>query len=156
MPISRSFSVTGIEPASVLSMKLAASCTGWSGRTVCTSRVITSLTFMVALLLENYDRENERTSKPLRLLGRVFRQQVVCRYRLILLAQDLDGPADLAGIFRLDGLGPYGELQPDGIAGVERSQGTTIFQAGIREDRTGVGIDEQAGREAQDQIAMGD
>ena len=60
MPISRSPSVTGIEPASALSMKLAASRAVWSGLTVWTSRVITSLTFMVALLLEI--RRRKRTA----------------------------------------------------------------------------------------------
>ena len=53
-------------------------------------------------------------------------------------------------------LGSDGELDPHRIAGIERGQEAQILEAGIGQHRARIGIDEQAGGEAQDQIAVGD
>src|SRR6478672_307182 len=153
IPISRSPSITGIEPASTLSMNDAASCTGWSGRTVCTSRVITSLTFMVPLL-SGIRLENEPAPKALRLLRHVLGQKVVGRDQLGLLIEHLNRPAHLAGVLRLDRLGSDAELHADRIARIERCQEAQILEARVGQHRARIGIDEQAGGEAQDQIAV--
>src|SRR4249919_1484750 len=107
MPIRRSPSVTGIEPASAPSMNDAACCTGSFGLIVWTSRVITSLTFMITLPLGYSHPTNGRDSRC-RFLRHVLGQEVVGRYQLVLLVEDLDGPADLAGVLRLGRLGADG------------------------------------------------
>src|SRR6476620_10445855 len=101
MPISRSPSVTGIDPASALSMKFAASWTGWSGRIVWTSRVITSLTFMVALPLENSNHQRTAVAEGAG-SGHVFREQVVGRDQFVLLVEDFHCPANDARVLALE------------------------------------------------------
>src|SRR6478609_12110640 len=139
MPISRSPSVTGIEPASALSMKFAASWTGWSGRTVCTSRVITSLIFMVALPSRNSSHQRTVVAEGAR-LGHVFRKQVVGRDQFVALIEDFDRPADHAGIVALQRLGPHGQLDPHRIAGIKRGQEAKVLEAGIGQDRARIRI----------------
>src|SRR3569623_720028 len=154
-PISRSPSVTGMAPASALNMKVAASRAVWSGRTVLTSRVITSLIFIVALLCEFATETNGRRGVFLRLRD-VLGQEVVGRDQLVLLIEDLDRPAHLAGLFRLNRLGADREFDAHRISRIERRQEAEVLKAGGGEDGTRIGIDEQAGGEAQDQITVGD
>src|SRR6476469_3983816 len=97
MPISRSPSVTGMAPASARSMKFAASRAVWSGRTVCTSRVITSLTF-IEPSPSRIRPQNERPERAVPILGHVLGQKVIGRDQLVVLVEDLDGPADLARV----------------------------------------------------------
>src|SRR5690242_13589534 len=135
IPIRRSPSVTGMEPASALSMKDAASCTGWSGRTVCTSRVITSLIFIVALLSRNPGVKTNSRRAPFRGLRHVFRQQVVSRNQLVTLIENLHRPADDAGLFALQRLRPNGQLHAHRIAGIERRQEPQILEPGVGQNR---------------------
>src|SRR5438309_5189117 len=150
MPISRSPSVTGIAPASAWSMKLAASRALWSGRTVRTSRVITSLTFMETSPALGISRKTNARERPFLSLRHVLRQEVVGRHQLILLVEDLDRPADYAGVLALQRFRTDGQLDAERIAGIERRQKTQILEAGVGQHGAGVGIDEQAGGEAQD------
>src|SRR6476646_2688719 len=142
MPTSRSPSVTGIEPASMLSMKFAASCTRWSGLTVCTSRLITSLTFMVALPLLETRPVNEQWRSRLRLLGGILGQEVIGRDHLVALVEDLDRPADHAGILAFERLRSDGELNPHRIAWIEWGQEAQVLETRVGEDRARVGVDE--------------
>src|SRR4051794_7696033 len=150
MPISRPPSVTGIEPAFALSMNEAASCTGWSGRTVWTSRVITSLTFIVALLLAT--PETNGRSATFRLLRHVLSQEIVGRHQLVALVEDLDRPANNARLVALQRFGTHRELHAHCISRVERGQEAKVLQPRIGENRARSGIDEQPCGEAQDQI----
>src|SRR5205085_7726857 len=93
IPTSRSPSVTGIAPASALSMKLAASRAVCSGRTVWTSRVMTSLTFIRPPPVLDFGLKNEWRMPALPSLRHVLGQEVVGRDQLVFLIEDLDGPA---------------------------------------------------------------
>ena len=73
-----------------------------------------------------------------------------------LLVEDLHRPADDAGVLALERLGADGQLHAHRIARIERGQEAQILEAGVGQHRARVGIDEQAGGEAQDQIAVGD
>src|SRR5689334_437719 len=110
MPTRRPPSETGIEPAFALSMNEAASCTGWSGRTVWTSRVITSLIFMAALLPGNSPVKTNSRRVPFQPLRHVLGQKVVSRDKLVALVEDLDRPADDTGFLALEGLRAHGEF----------------------------------------------
>src|SRR3954447_15455994 len=154
MPMSRSPSVTGIEPASFFSMNLAASCADWSGRMVWKSRVITSLIFMVALLWTR--ARNERSRTEVATLRHVLGQKVVGRDQLVLLVENLDRPADHARILAFHRFGPDRQLDPHRIVRIERGEEAQILKAGVGENRTRIRVDEQPRGEAQDQIAVGD
>src|SRR5690242_3300302 len=153
MPMRRSPSVTGMDPASALSMKFAACCTGWSGRTVWTSRVITSLTFMVALLLNRAEERSARSASCS--LWLVFGQEVIGRDQLVILVEDLDRPPHLSRLFRLDRLCTDSQLHPDRIARIDGRQEPQVFKAGVGQDGPWIGINEQSGGKAQQEIAVG-
>src|SRR5688500_17322071 len=110
MPISRSPSVTGIEPASALSMKVAASRAVWSGRTVATSRVITSLILIVRLLAGDSGLETNGMRATFLLLRNVLGQQVVGGDKLVFLVEDLDRPSNDAGVLAFQRLRADREL----------------------------------------------
>src|SRR5690349_4275729 len=139
MPTSRSPSVTGIDPASARSMKLAASLAVWSGRTVWTSRVITSLTFIVALL-GKFATTNERRFRRLPLSRNVLGQKVIGRDQLVFLVKELDRPADLPSLLGLDRLGADREVDAHRITRIAWRQELQVLQAGVGEHRARIGI----------------
>src|SRR5690348_4389266 len=128
IPSNRSPSVTGIAPASVRSMKLAASRAVWSGRTVWTSRVITSLTFMRLLLCRELNAGTTNSWRgPFLSLRHVLGQKVIGGDQFVPLVEDLHRPANNARVFALQRLGADGELHPHGIPRVEGSQEAEVL-----------------------------
>src|SRR6476646_3863106 len=154
IPIRRSPSTTGIDPASALSMKFAASCAVWSAPIVSTSRVITSLTFTGLLPLEESTLKTNGRSGPFLRLRHVLGQKVVGGDQLVPLVEDFDRPADDADVLALQRFRPDRELDPHRIARIERGQEAQVLKSRVGQHGTRIRIDEQAGGEAQDQIAV--
>src|SRR3546814_4493146 len=90
-----------------------------------------------------------------RALGRVHGEKVVGRDDLVLLVEDIDRPADLAFLLVADALRLDGQLHPHGIARIERRHEAQVLEARVGEHRTRRRLDEEAGGEAQDQVAVG-
>ena len=138
IPTSRSPSVTGIDPASACSMNRAAS----RAMLVGTHRLDAGghhfRHFHCRLHVPLWP-SNELAGAAFLRLGDVFGQEIVGRDELVLLVEDFDRPANHAGVFALQRFRPDAELNPHGIARIERRQESQILEAGVGEDGPGSG-----------------
>ena len=90
-------------------------------------------------------------------IGRHHCQHVVLSDDLVVLVCDFRVPPDLSiATVATQGLLFAGETHAHRVAVVQRSDESQVIDPVIREHRSEVGVDKQAGRERDDQVAVRD